>query len=464
MKIMFNKVPDKYLFVVLFIIALCISSSFMIYSVHKGIEISSDNRYYFNLGKEFFEHGITNAYSKSMPDAGLIYVGPLEPLIIGLLIKLFGASWLPIRIFNLLVFSFIPLFIFKISIILKQRLPGLLSALAIIVYIPLLRSTLQAGKDLYMVLFLVIFVFLLLKLFENPNNILSYINLGVCLALAIHLDERFVILIPLLFIIYIYILTKKIPKILPKTIYSIFIIFLISAPWMIRNYIVYNKIVLLTIRLSPFIDPILGQPEFKNLGNYSSLFVVNEAQIDSIKAGTKVVYYGNYLQRPTEILPIHSSAIEAIKNNNIPHKFSKTERLFNSFREFYLPLTLKGHWSGIGYTYRPKYTIKGIIREILQYYIFLPFFFIGLVILYKRSRLQTILLLSVIIFYSGLCIIAVDFTLSRYRLPLDPIINLMAMIGLVWILNYMFYRRKLLGKKSYIEELAICSRRFKNKS
>ncbi len=198
MKIMFNKVPDKYLFVVLFIIALCISSSFMIYSVHKGIEISSDNRYYFNLGKEFFEHGITNAYSKSMPDAGLIYVGPLEPLIIGLLIKLFGASWLPIRIFNLLVFSFIPLFIFKISIILKQRLPGLLSALAIIVYIPLLRSTLQAGKDLYMVLFLVIFVFLLLKLFENPNNILSYINLGVCLALAIHLDERFVILIPLL--------------------------------------------------------------------------------------------------------------------------------------------------------------------------------------------------------------------------------------------------------------------------
>lgn len=224
---------------------------------------------------------------------------------------------------------------------------------------------------------------------------------------------------------------------------------------MIRNYIVYDKIVLLTIRLSPFIDPILGQPEFKNLGNYSSLFVVNEAQIDSIKAGTKVVYYGNYLQRPTEILPIHSSAIEAIKNNNIPHKFSKTERLFNSFREFYLPLTLKGHWSGIGYTYMPKYTIKGIIREILQYYIFLPFFFIGLVILYKRSRLQTILLLSVIIFYSGLCIIAVDFTLSRYRLPLDPIINLIAMIGLVWILNYMFYRRKLLGKKTYIEELAI---------
>lgn len=400
--------------------------------------LGSDSLYYYSLGKEYYKYGLGNAFSVVEPSAGITVVGPVQPLICGFINLIFGDTWLPIFILNILISSLIPGLVFYLGILINEKNAGLLAGLWSIFFKFFVSGIPSSGKDLNMTLLFLLIVILLVKILKYEKK--QIIWLVFTYAVAIHLDERFLILFPVLFA-FLFINKNKLSLLNWKNpSIFLFMVLLLSTPWIIRNYYVHNKIVILTPRLSAFVDPILGQK--KTIGDVreeDKIYFLSKTQIDAVISGAKTNYEYYYWGRPKETMPIPTGAIDKIKRGELPYRFTNLQKWLNSFIDYFWPIYFKDKWGGNGYIYFPKQRLFTIITTIIQYAVLLPFLIFGCSYLIKKDLVIFNLFASLIIIYAGINILLLPVIDFRYRFPLDPIVILLAFIGISKICKLTYF-------------------------
>ncbi|HEY5125073.1 MAG TPA: hypothetical protein VIK14_15175, partial [Ignavibacteria bacterium] len=396
----YEKYNNKQLFWFLYSLALIVKTIFLLITINGYNVPGSDHQYYFNLGKEYLTYGLMNPFSILMPESGLVMVGPVEPLYVGLITFFFGDSWTPVFLSNLIISSFIPGLIFIIGEILNYRGIGFYAGLYSVFYKFFIGNAffMSAGKDMLMTLLFTLSILITLEIVIRNKK--WTIGLALLYSIMIHLDERFLLLLPVFFFcLFLRNLKFKISNYSRPFLFCGFV-FLLSLPWFVRNYIVHEKVILLTPRLSGYIDPLLGQKtEIDILKGEMAAKTLTPSELDSISRGLKTTKEYYFAGRPKETMEIPVGAIKKIKQGELPYRFNTFELLMHSFRDFFWPINLSDRWSNLGFTYIPKQKKFSIITNLIFYGSLLPFFMFFILKL-KKTDTPVFLILGLFITYS----------------------------------------------------------------
>lgn len=247
-------------------------------------------------------------------------VPPVYPIFLAVYYKLVGYNHLKsIIIVNLLLNLLIIYQIYWLTRKLTGNKLALLPALLWGVYFNSLVHTGQAIKEPFITIFILLIISLLYRLWNNFTTG-DIVLLAVANAVFSHMDERYLFIAALSGAALIYILAKqgKQNRILRSVLLYTLISVALFTPWQIRNYLRYNRFVLITPRTTLITDPIFGyQNSEKVIADLTEK--VSPAQIDSI-------YQGVF---PASIDTVTvKNIIQANQNGLKPHYFTMSERIF----------------------------------------------------------------------------------------------------------------------------------------
>jgi hypothetical protein len=378
-----------------------------------------------------------SAYSIN-PGLGLIMVGPIEPLYLMSILFVFPNNLLFLFIVNALVSSFIGVFVFRIGNLIGYRRAGWYAGLYIGVYKFFIGNGffISAGKDMLMTLAMLVCVYTFLKWLKSGSSLWKHI---LALSVAIHLDERFLSIVIVVGLILMIRAVKKRSTWMNFLTWVLGMIFL-SVPWLVRNYYAHEKIVLLSPRISQFIDPLIGQKTDINiLDGESNAKSFTEAELDSIASGTMTTKTYVYSGRTAETMIIPEPLIEEVKSGNRPVKFGYAQQVQHAARDYFIPIYWKREWTNLGYTLVLPQNKSVWISTILSYLWLLPFGLYGMWIVLKE-RTNIWMSISIIAFYWSyalLNILFMPFIDNRYRWPIDGIMILLSFIALETLISKM---------------------------
>ena len=193
------------------------------------------------------------------------------------------------------------------------------------------------------------------------------------------------------------------------------IVLLLMVPWSIRNYKVFDQVVIIAPRTTVFTSKLWGETIMaQNLLNESRAESEARSRAEGARALTE--QYG----------------IE-------PKTRTKREAHIMAFIHFWQPTYFKPTF--IQYGHRPvDLSWRRNTLFILSYGLFLPFYLIGLFFLYRRKLFMALLLASIPIIHSLLHAYMI-WPLIRYRMPVEFVV---AMVG-IWCMveiNQYYIKRK----------------------
>ena len=407
------------------------SYSLFIYFINVT-EHFTDDIFYRNLARAVYNSGKI-FYDVSLIDPRYDWLGPGLPWINALTIAIFGGNWLGFFFISSIASALITFFTYKTALLITNKNSALLAGLWSSVYFYYLMFSAGCGKDIWMSLFLIVTVFLLLKLFNpiKPTKFsyFLYLIFTFVFVYSYHLDERFIVFSPIFFL---YILLKETGnfkiRVYKKTITFILILLLFMLPWLIHNYIKYNKVIILTNRTEHITDKLLGyekkEYELENAIDRYDKYIIKDCQIDSFLTGLKTETDGGFV--------ISEKQIQAMVAGKIPRPLTHSEKVWSRFRIFIRPFQIGGDYRVNGYCYQRK-SFRNNIVSFLFYGIMLFFSIPGFFFLNQSNKEVFYLFISIIVIYTLSHSFLVPFTVWRYRLPLDSIFIITGSIGIVKI-------------------------------
>jgi len=367
-------------------------------------------------------------------------VGIGWPLILSVFFYLFGQNYLLIFIFNCILSS---LHVVLISLVAKEIFGtrvGIIAGLWSTLYIHFIKFTPTLLKEnlIHFLLFLCLYLFI--RLCNEKGNLKQLVIFSLVFAFFIHVDERYLTLLPV-FAIGIFFLKKdSFRNNLVRATQFACIVGVLMIPWLIRNYNVYDRPVILAYQTSQFTDKLFGfsekdpqilEQEYRSSYSRKNLPAYEKATLDILNGKDPNLEKYRYLK------DIRMGINEGI----IPYSYTFSKNLWEEFKEFYRVCRFKSGYLANGYRFMKKGTMVNNIIYILQYGILLPFF--ALTILYGMvKKIRTINFLTfVIVIYT--CIhIFIEHALIRYRIPIDGIIIMFSIYGFfifLSVLNIKFY-------------------------
>lgn len=420
----------------LFLIALAIRLLFAVYSFRNEAYLNLvDDLAYFDYGKNVLSQGI---FVPDLEELGLTpsVVGPGIGWIMGLIFLLFGESWLNIFVFSAIISAFITLFTYKLSDRLFGKSVAFWASLWSILFIAFIKPVPTCGKDLLMTLLFLMVVYYSSVLLSKSFKHYKVFILGLLYFLLIHTDERFLIFGPMIFVFLIFANKKSFKNGLLQALIFTVITGAFSLPWLIRNYQVYDRIILISVRTAPYTEKIFGYDHVEYFEIPENRNYISPAQIDSIVSGilqpnTDGEIILKNLKHENRPLIVRSQYIDALKKGYYPHEFTKTEKIKANFTNFWEPVDMIYDFNRDGYRFDGKWSMKHNLMIGFTYGLLLPFFIFGLILLLIRKPLWGASLLIIILSYSMLHVLLIDFTNERYRIPLEPFIIIIAFYAMV---------------------------------
>lgn len=410
----------------IFLISLLVRIAYLVLTyTPKSYQSLSDDLAYMNLAVNMVKHGLFILHTEELCLTAKI-VGPGIGWLIFPVIYAFGENWLALFIYTAFISSFIPAFIYLLAKTIYTHRIAVFAAFWGIVYILFLKYTLTAGKDIWMTLLLLISIYISVKQINKTKYIFQVILLSFIVSLLIHLDERYIFFIPLFFIFLLLYGSKKRNIKLIKSFFFGFLVLVFMAPWLIRNYSIHKKIILISLRTAHYSDKILGYEKIEYFPSHDGRWYISPSQIDSIKNNS----IKSYIEK--KLLPQH---VEAIKKGIVPHKFTNFETCFSSFINFWEPVDFCYSYYQTGYRFDGKWSLKHNLSSAFFYGIMLIFSIIGFYLLYKKQKIIIGYILSFILIYTLLHTFMIPFTTYRYRLPLDPYIIIAGSYGIIYTLK-----------------------------
>jgi 4-amino-4-deoxy-L-arabinose transferase-like glycosyltransferase len=417
----------KKILIIFFVVSLSVRLFFGIYVFNKeGTAKFSDDWEYVNFAKDIRQNGVFPPYEASM-------VGPVFPLIIALSFMIFGEILLPVIILNALIGSLLCILIFYIGRELFNERVGTIASLWSIFYILFIRYTPNVLKENWLAFLFPLVIFLFIKETKRDKISLYFLILfSVIYSFLIHMDERFFSFFPFFLLGFVFLDKHSWKKGFFKSAVFFLMVITFMIPWLIRNYNVYNKIVILTPRTTPLTDRIFGyesEPSFKmSLGRW----FLSDAEIKKAQNGEEAKSAGGK--------KIDSRQLKAMQDGILPHAFSRLESYWSVFQILWKPVDFKRSYSTTGYRYDGKWSLKHNLSVGLTYGLLIPFFLYGLILFFRYRWKMGVFLTSIFVYHTLIHMFFIPFTRNRYRIPIDAFIIVIAFYGIQEL--FKIYKRK----------------------
>jgi hypothetical protein len=384
----------------LFILAVVLKGIYVLYVyLNVGTSGWNDAFYYIHLGEQIVQ-GNWN------PDGGKFdgfIVAPVVPLLVALFIMLFNEPIIPFLIYNVLVTGAMVCVLYCLGKTLFNSFAAWGVAIWGVFFIDAYYGSTSVLKEPTLFLLLPLVLLLIVKSVTNQKYVLHTIGAVFAFSLLIHTDERFIIYFPFLLLVFVFRKPFHLTTFYKQSLIWVLGVLLLMLPWAIRNYHVYDQLVLLTPRTTAFTSKLWGE-------NISTL---------SFGRSDEPASY-----RVTEWRINEAKKFEEQHGVN-PREYGKTEAKIRAFIHFWRPLLLKPAY--IQYGYRGvAWSPRGNIRMMAYYGIFLPFYLFGFFFLYKR-KMHVALLIALIPVIHSLLHAYMVWPIHRYR---APILFIVVMIGM----------------------------------
>lgn len=432
--------PENKIALILFIFGLVLRISYALYAYNDNImEGFKDDKYYFQMSKEMSEQG-SLFYTTDQPEYDI--VGPGLVWIDGLVITLLGENWLWIFVINAIATGLIAMLTFKVACLIVDRESAILAGIWSCFYLFYFILTPTAGKDIWMALFLILMVYLLL--IQSRQVKINYpllILFTFIFVFSFHLDERFFMFSPFIFLYFLASDTNGFKQFkFSKSILFVLLVILLMLPWGIRNYNKHNKIVLISTRTERLTDKLLGYESrelpIDYLTDLKGKNYIYDYQIDSVKNGSIKFTDGG--------AEISEAQRQTMLKGKLPHKFTFAEAVWSRTKILLRPFQIGGEFQKTGYFYYKK-SFKHNLASFLFYGVMFIFAFPGFYWLFYENRTGFILLLTTILIYTAIHAFFVPWTTWRYRLPLDSLFIITGSYGMM-----MAFKKLKISLKSHL--------------
>ncbi len=255
----------KKILIIIFLLSLTIRLGLGIYEYRKGeIEFTgSDQLDYISYAKNIISQGIF------VPDISTFYsnshlVGPVYPMIIALSFKIFGETFFPLIVLNAILSAFITILIYYLGKMCFNNIVGLLSSIWSIFYVPFIDKIPYVLKEVPNIFVFILLTIILIKVLKERKISYNTFILPVIFTFLIHMDERFFTYLPIFIIMFIFVNKAYWKLQVNKLLLFAGIVMILMIPWLIRNYYVYKRPVILTERAAKFTDKIFGYSDSQN--------------------------------------------------------------------------------------------------------------------------------------------------------------------------------------------------------
>jgi len=334
-----------------------------------------------------------------MPTA---YRTPLYPLFLAGIYFIFGHSYFWARFFQVILYSFLCLIVYRIGETLFNKSVALLSSFMCVVYKPFIFFSYYGGPAFLLTEHLFIFLFALSILFlarlYRTKAVLDALFSGIFIGLAT-LSRPVTTLFPLFLLFWFLFCLKSTMKRRLKLYAILCVSFLfIIMPWTIRNYCIFKQFIFATTESGKLFW--LGNNAFAK-GGYSGNVI-------------KAVQYNQRISREKDEVTLSRLYFQEgfnflIKNpKKIPTLFLKKILIF---------------WHCMG---------DGVLN--FYYLILLPLFIFGFFISFRKFDIGGILLLAIIFLYF-MFISMCFFGDPRFRYPIEPYIIIFGSMGILHFLS-----------------------------
>ena len=418
---------NKKTIITLFIIAFMVRLAVGLYSYKMEIW----NNFADDLAIESFAYSIIeNGYIFDVHDFERIefITSPVIPTVLAIKTVIFGDSWLPVFVLNAFLGAITCLLIYYIALDFFDKKVSFFVFAWAAIYPNYIRYTGTAGNEPW-----IVFLFALTFLFALKTIEIRKINYHIILyslffTLLFHTDERY-ISYSLLFTLFLFIGSSTIFLKFKKVILFIIFTILFSTPWLIRNYLVYDDIVLISCRTTNITDPVFKhRKEVKFYDHTPNKTYLSPAQIDSLQKGLLTEF--------SDCRPIREDQIEAIKSGNIPHRFTPTEKVLSRIYWLWMPIKFTDNYRITGYNFEAAWSLKHNLLTGLSYGLLLPFVLFAIVNLVKLNKWKEVYLFGGIMFYhTFIHVVFIPYTRDRYRHPIDFIIIILGCYGVICVYN-----------------------------
>ena len=391
----------------------------IIYYLKSGTSGFADDWAYIKFAEEMLGQGIfVNDISGLTQTKSAIT--PFYPFIIYLSFKIFGIIYLPLIIFNAFLSALVTYIIYYIGKYSFNETVGILSSFWTIFYVNSIRWVPNLLKEsLIQFLFALLILIVLVYVTRNSGYFVLTL-LSIVFVLLIHTDERYIIYSVPIALLVVIIKGPSLRQRLLSLVYLNVIILALMTPWLVRNYTVYKRPIVLSERTAIITDKLFG---YANDNYFAQEIHVSEATLDSISKGM-----------PISDMTMYSIIQRGLSYGIYPRKYSLAEKMFVDFKEFWRPFRFSDMWVSEGFRPEGKWSLSHNISLILTYGILLPFMLIGIYESIKKKNYLSYIMLIVILLHTFMHITVV-LSQNRYRIPIDILVIVFAFYGITEMFN-----------------------------
>lgn len=341
---------------------------------------------------------------------------PIYPMILGISYRIFGKSWFGVTLIQAILYGITSWLLFLIGTSLKDELAGFIAALYHSFYPYLFSHGVSVFDTTQFIFIMILLVYTVLIKTKKDEKYWDYFIIGILLGFSLLSRGSAIAFWPP--IIVFLVIKRSHLNIIKRAGITIIVLFIILAPWLIRNYILSGSLIISTHG---------GFGFWQGNNEYTYNYLKSNISLDEIyrRVPPPEIYqkYPVKPRYPKEAIKVSnmytSEAIQFIKEN--PKKFIRLCGL--KFIKF---------WSWIRNPASSTYSFGS--KKLRQYAYFISYFPLllgfpfGVYILYKKSLINLILLSGMLLTYTFAHMVIMGFT--RARLPLDPI--LMLFFGIIF--------------------------------
>ena len=327
---------------------------------------------------------------------------PGFPILLAAVYRVFGHNYLAARLTNALLGALTCLLIFYLAERVFGYKVAVLATLWSIPYFHLVQYSVQVLREVLITFYLSTLILLFLVAIEKRSRAML-VSCCVVYLLLVHTDARYLLFSPFL-TVFVFFMWKRPHRLRSAALFlTVFVIGMI--PWQVRNYAAYDKIVLINTRT------LVWSPPWKPAGGETAGILsqgVKRAELSARQA-------------------------------------TWLEETSSCFKEFYLVARFRDEVvAGTGEP-RLAWSLAHNLASVLQYGVLIPFFAYGLFAIVRRKVKPAYLFVLVVAVQTGMH--ALKWGLPRFRVPIEPVLIIVAFYGLMCIIDA--YRNKRLAATAF---------------
>jgi 4-amino-4-deoxy-L-arabinose transferase-like glycosyltransferase len=347
-------------------------------------------------------------------------IGPGYSLIIATSLYIFGHTYWPLIFINVLASTAITIVIYYLAKLVYKKEVAVLAAGWSVFYVQFFKFVPMILKESLVIFLFTLTIYQVACFLVGKRKRWDILLLITSFAILIHVDERYFFYLPFYAAALLFSDGDWQKRFILAATFAVGVCISI-IPWSYRNFLFYDRVVVLTERTTKFTDPFFNYPPLKSYADLMSYDPANhplyEAITDSIRAGHKVRI------KNVKFIP---DIERAVREGIDVHTFTRPEHYWEEFKELWRPAKFGTSMAAYGYRYQAPWFMSSNIVFLISYGVLLPFFLWAFIDSFLRPR-KVAIFMFVIIFIHTIIHVFLAHARERYRIPIDPLIIILSL-------------------------------------